>query len=31
VPETLRAFKAVILEGRSVDAALQAEGLTGGE
>ena len=31
VPEALRAFKAVILEGRSVDAALQAEGLTGRE
>jgi class I fructose-bisphosphate aldolase len=29
--EALRAFKAVILEGQSVDAALQAEGLTGEE
>lgn len=29
--EALRAFKAVILDGRSVDAALQAEGLTGEE
>jgi len=27
----LRAFKAVILEGRSVDEALSAEGLTGEE
>jgi len=31
VPEALRAFKAVILEGRDVDAALRAEGLTGHE
>lgn len=31
VPEALRAFKAVILENRSVDEALQAEGLTGEE
>ena len=31
VAETVRAFKAVILEGRSVDAALAAEGLTGEE
>ena len=30
-PEALRAFKAVILEGTPVDAALQAEGLTGEE
>ena len=29
--EALRAFKAVILEGRSVDAALKAEGLSGAE
>jgi len=29
--EALRAFKSVILEGRSVDEALQAEGLTGEE
>ncbi len=29
--EALRAFKAVMLEGRSVDAALAAEGLTGAE
>jgi fructose-bisphosphate aldolase, class I len=29
--EALRAFKAVILEGASVEAALQAEGLTGNE
>lgn len=29
--EALRAFKAVILEGQSVDAALKAEGLTGEE
>jgi len=29
--ETLKAFKAVILEGQSVDAALAAEGLTGDE
>jgi len=31
VPETVRAFKAVILEDRSVDAALVDEGLTGEE
>ncbi len=31
VAEALRAFKAVILEGQSVDAALKAEGLTGDE
>ncbi len=29
--EALRAFKAVLLDGRSVDAALSAEGLTGDE
>jgi len=29
VPEALRAFKAVILDGRSVDAALETEGSTG--
>jgi len=27
----LRAFKAVLLEGKSVDAALKTEGLTGHE
>jgi class I fructose-bisphosphate aldolase len=31
VSKALRAFKAVILEGQTVDAALQAEGLTGEE
>lgn len=31
VPETVRAFKAVTLDGRSVEVALQAEGLTGEE
>ena len=29
--EAVRAFKAVILEGKTVDAALRAEGLTGEE
>jgi hypothetical protein len=29
--EALRAFKAVLLEGKSLDAALSGEGLTGEE